>query len=63
MGGRRCADLTGAAGDEGSGSEGSAPLRLLGAYRATEVRLEDPLGLLMADLAQQGLAMRHQLPR
>jgi predicted ATPase len=47
---------------EASGSEGSAPLRLLGAYRATEVRLEDPLGLLMADLAQQGLAMRHQLP-
>ncbi|HEY7093099.1 MAG TPA: AAA family ATPase, partial [Ktedonobacterales bacterium] len=46
----------------GSGSKGGAPLRLLGAYRATEVRLEDPLGLLMADLTQQRLAMRHQLP-
>ena len=53
--------VTEAAG-KGAGSEGGAPLRLLGAYRATEVRLEDPLGLLMADLAQQGLAMRHQLP-
>jgi tetratricopeptide (TPR) repeat protein len=47
---------------EASGSEGSAPLRLLGAYRATEARLEDPLGLLMADLTQQGLAVRRQLP-
>jgi tetratricopeptide (TPR) repeat protein len=47
---------------EGYGNEGSAPLRVLGAYRATEVRLEDPLGLLMADLARQGLALRHQLP-
>jgi tetratricopeptide (TPR) repeat protein/transcriptional regulator with XRE-family HTH domain len=47
---------------EGSGSEGGASLRLLGAYRATEVRLEDSLGMLIADLAQQGLAMRRQLP-
>jgi hypothetical protein len=47
---------------EGSESEGGAPLRLLGAYRATEVRPEDPLGLVLADLARQGLGMRHQLP-
>jgi tetratricopeptide (TPR) repeat protein/transcriptional regulator with XRE-family HTH domain len=53
--------VTEAAG-EGAGSEGGASLRLLGAYRATEVRLEDPLGLLIADLAQQGLAMRRHLP-
>lgn len=43
-------------------SEGSASLRVLGAYRATEVRLEDPLRMLLADLAQQGLAVRRQLP-
>jgi transcriptional regulator with XRE-family HTH domain/tetratricopeptide (TPR) repeat protein len=41
--------------------EGSAPLRVVAAYRATEVRLEDPLGLLLADLARDGLATRRQL--
>jgi tetratricopeptide (TPR) repeat protein len=39
----------------------SAPLRIMAAYRATEVRLEDPLGLLLADLARDGLATRRQL--
>jgi tetratricopeptide (TPR) repeat protein len=40
----------------------SAPLRLIGAYRGTEVRADDQLGLLLADLAREGQAMRHQLP-
>ncbi len=34
---------------------------MVAAYRATEVRLEDPLGLLVADLARDGLATRRQL--
>jgi tetratricopeptide (TPR) repeat protein len=46
---------------EASEREGSVPLRMLAAYRATEVRLEDPLGLLLADLAREGLATRRQL--
>ncbi len=37
------------------------PLRVVGAYRDTEVRPADPLGLLLADLAQAGLARQHQL--
>ncbi len=39
---------------------GSA-LRLVGAYRDTEVRPADPLGLLLADLAQARLAQQHPL--
>jgi transcriptional regulator with XRE-family HTH domain/tetratricopeptide (TPR) repeat protein len=46
---------------EASEREESAPLRMMAAYRATEVRLEDPLGLLLADLARDGLATRRQL--
>ncbi len=37
-----------------------APLRVVGAYRDTEVRPEDPLGHLRADLAQAGL-LRHRV--
>ncbi|MGH2388509.1 MAG: ATP-binding protein, partial [Chloroflexota bacterium] len=37
------------------------PLRVVGAYRDTEVRPADPLGLLLADLAQAGLVRRHAL--
>jgi transcriptional regulator with XRE-family HTH domain/tetratricopeptide (TPR) repeat protein len=37
----------------------SLPLRLVGAYRDTEVRAADPLGLLLADLAQARLARQH----
>jgi predicted ATPase len=36
-------------------------LRIVGAYRDTEVRPGDPLGLLLADLAQAGLARHHAL--
>ena len=36
-------------------------LRIVGAYRDTEVRAADPLGLLLADLAQARLARQHQL--
>ncbi len=39
----------------------STPLRVVGAYRDTEVRAADPLGLLLADLAQAGLAHHHAL--
>jgi len=45
----------------GRGPGGEALLRILGAYRDTEVRLGDPLGLLVADLAQAGLASHHAL--
>ncbi len=38
-----------------------ATLRLVGAYRDTEVRPADPLGLALADLAQAGLARQHAL--
>lgn len=44
----------------------SAPetgLRLLGAYRSTEVRPEDPLATLLADLAHEDLATQQQLGR
>ena len=37
------------------------PLRVVGAYRDTEVRPADPLGLLLADLAQARLVRRHAL--
>jgi tetratricopeptide (TPR) repeat protein len=37
------------------------PLLVIGAYRDTEVRPEDPLGILLADLAHAGLAMHHTL--
>jgi transcriptional regulator with XRE-family HTH domain len=40
----------------------SGTVRLLGAYRLTEVHLEDPLGLLLADLAREGAVERYQLP-
>jgi len=47
------------AGGVGEGRE--APLRVVGAYRDTEVGPADPLGLLVADLAQAGLARQHAL--
>src|SRR5262245_18232897 len=34
------------------------PLRILGAYRDTEVRPQDPLAALLADLSREGLAAR-----
>jgi predicted ATPase/DNA-binding XRE family transcriptional regulator len=37
------------------------PLRILGAYRDTEVRVGDPLAMLLADLAQAGLATQAEL--
>jgi transcriptional regulator with XRE-family HTH domain/tetratricopeptide (TPR) repeat protein len=37
----------------------SQPLRIVGAYRETDVRAADPLGLLLADLAQARLARQH----
>src|SRR5205085_3745714 len=37
------------------GARGAGVLRVVGAYRETEVRPADPLGLLLADLAQAGL--------
>ena len=40
---------------------GTSPLRLVGAYRGTEVRPTDPLGLLLADLAQARLVRQHTL--
>lgn len=36
-------------------------LRMVGAYRGTEVRPTDPLGLLLADLAQARLVRQHTL--
>jgi predicted ATPase len=38
-----------------------APLAIVGAYRDTEVRPADPLGLLLGDLAQARLARQHHL--
>ncbi|HKC75238.1 MAG TPA: hypothetical protein VKF37_13730, partial [Chloroflexota bacterium] len=38
-----------------------ASLRVVGAYRDTEVRPADPLGLMLADLARAGLARHHAL--
>jgi transcriptional regulator with XRE-family HTH domain/tetratricopeptide (TPR) repeat protein len=46
---------------EASESDRMAPLRLLGAYRATEVHSKDQLGLVMADLARAGRIVRHSL--
>jgi predicted ATPase len=43
-----------------SGAE--VPLRVLGAYRDTEVQPRDPLAVTLADLAQARLAMQHTLP-
>ncbi len=40
---------------------GDVPLRLLGAYRDTEVQAQDPLAVLLADLAHAGLAARRLL--
>lgn len=37
------------------------PLRVIGAYRDTEVRPGDALGVMLADLAHAGLAMHHTL--
>jgi transcriptional regulator with XRE-family HTH domain/tetratricopeptide (TPR) repeat protein len=39
----------------------STPLRIVGAYRDTEVQAADPLGLLLADLAQARLVRQHTL--
>jgi len=43
-------------------SASEVPLRLLGAYRHTEVGPRDPLSVMLADLAQAGLATQHTLP-
>jgi tetratricopeptide (TPR) repeat protein len=47
---------------EAAESVGSVPLRLLGAYRSTEVGPHDPLGPLLADLVREGRVLRRQLP-
>jgi transposase len=39
----------------------TVPLHVVGAYRDTEVRPADPLGLLLADLAQARLVRQHAL--
>ena len=41
--------------------EADPPLRMVGAYRDTEVGPHNPLGITLADLAQRGLARRHVL--
>jgi class 3 adenylate cyclase len=38
-----------------------APLRVVGAYRSTEVRPQDPLGVMLTDLAREGLAAQSEL--
>ncbi|HWE61858.1 MAG TPA: AAA family ATPase, partial [Chloroflexota bacterium] len=38
-----------------------APLRVIGAYRDSEVQPHDPLGLLLADLAHMGVAAHRRL--
>jgi tetratricopeptide (TPR) repeat protein/transcriptional regulator with XRE-family HTH domain len=40
---------------------GEVPLRVVGAYRDTDVQPQDPLGVLLADLAHAGLAARRLL--
>jgi tetratricopeptide (TPR) repeat protein len=40
----------------------NAPLRLVGAYRDTEVQPSDPLAVSLADLAHAGLVRHHLLP-
>jgi tetratricopeptide (TPR) repeat protein len=45
----------------GMGSAGVGVLRVVAAYRDTEVRPADPMGLLLADLAQAGLVRHHPL--
>ncbi len=42
-------------------SAAEIPLRVVGAYRHTEVRAQDPLSVLLADLAHAGLATQRQL--
>jgi transcriptional regulator with XRE-family HTH domain/tetratricopeptide (TPR) repeat protein len=42
-------------------SPAATPLRVLGAYRSTEVRPSDPLGQVLADLAAAGLAAQQRL--
>ena len=42
-------------------SAAEIPVRVIGAYRATEVRPGDPLGVTLADLAHAGLAAHHTL--
>ena len=39
----------------------TTPVRIVGAYRDTEVRPADPLGILLADLAQARLVRQHRL--
>ncbi len=39
----------------------AAPVRVIGAYRDTEVRPRDPLAVTLADLAHAGLAAQHML--
>jgi predicted ATPase/transcriptional regulator with XRE-family HTH domain len=42
-------------------TDAARPLRVVGAYRDTEVRPEDPLALLLADLGREGLATQAPL--
>jgi tetratricopeptide (TPR) repeat protein/transcriptional regulator with XRE-family HTH domain len=42
-------------------SSRSKPLRIIGAYRSTEVSFGDPLASFVADLARQGLVTQHEL--
>ena len=38
-----------------------APLRIVGAYRSTEVQPQHPLGVLQHELMRESLALRHEL--
>ena len=40
---------------------GDAPLRIVGAYRDTDVGPQSPLAVMLADLAQAGLARQHHV--
>ncbi len=44
-------------------SSGETGVRVIGAYRDTEVRPADPLAALLADLAREGMATQHELER
>jgi transcriptional regulator with XRE-family HTH domain/tetratricopeptide (TPR) repeat protein len=44
-----------------SGDGSAVPLRVIGAYRDTEVQAADPLAVLLAELARAGLLTHHRL--
>lgn len=44
-------------------SSGETGVRVIGAYRDTEVRAADALAILLADLAREGMVAQHELER